>query len=455
MTTPPTPNNHPKTILLKAGQPATSLDYQERILAEKQEQQLRELVDTVGKRGKAGQHIQNVISVAMLSEGWDAANVTHIMGLRAFSSQLLCEQVIGRGLRRVAHDLDEQGFLTPEYVNIFGVPLSIFQDVGDDGGTPPTPKPSTRVEVEPERHTLQIKWPNIVRIETVMRQQLSIDWTQVQPLTLDPMQTPLAAEITPSLTGAPHLGLLSKIDLEQAADDFRMQTLIFKAARRLYFQTNHQFDLSKTYLAQQLVGLVEEFLSTDLLVIPSDWHQDALRKRLLIGLNMGVIVGHLSQYLHEQNLEKLAAVFAEPKAMSSTADMQPWQTTRPCMTTQKSQISHVVYDSTWEKTAADACEDMPEVVAWVKNDHLDFAVRYLWKGTTRLFIPDYLIRLTNGKTLVLEIKGQDSEKNRAKRVAMQTWIDAVNEQSAFGQWCFDVVFEPVKTRDVILSHAIG
>lgn len=433
----------------------TSLDYQERILAEKQEQQLRELVDTVGKRGKAGQHIQNVISVAMLSEGWDAANVTHIMGLRAFSSQLLCEQVIGRGLRRVAHDLDDNGFLTPEYVNIFGVPLSIFQDVGDGGSAPPSPKASTRVEVEPERHTLQIKWPNIVRIETVMRQQLSIDWTQVQPLTLDPMQTPLAAEITPSLTGAPHLGLLSKIDLEQAADDFRMQTLIFKAARRLYFQTNHQFDLSKTYLAQQLVGLVEEFLSTDLLVIPSDWHQDALRKRLLIGLNMGVIVGHLSQYLHEQNLEKLAAVFAEPKAISSTADMQPWQTTRPCMTTQKSQISHVVYDSTWEKTAADACEDMPEVVAWVKNDHLDFAVRYLWKGATRLFIPDYLIRLTNGKTLVLEIKGQDSDKNRAKRVAMQTWVDAVNEQAAFGQWCFDVVFEPVKTRDVVLSHAIG
>jgi type III restriction enzyme len=133
--------------------------------------------------------------------------------------------------------------------------------------------------------------------------------------------------------------------------------------------------------------------------------------------------------------------------------MQPWQTTRACMPTQKSQISHVVYDSTWEKTAADLCEEMPEVLAWVKNDHLDFSIRYLWKGATKLFIPDYLIRLTNGKTLVLEIKGQDSDKNRAKRLAMQTWVEAVNEQGAFGHWCFDVVFEPAKIRDTLLKHA--
>ena len=82
------------------------------LLAEKQEEQLRALVDTVGKRGKPGQQLQNVISVAMLSEGWDAANVTHIMGLRAFTSQLLCEQVIGRGLRRVAYERDENGLFS-------------------------------------------------------------------------------------------------------------------------------------------------------------------------------------------------------------------------------------------------------------------------------------------------------------------------------------------------------
>jgi type III restriction enzyme len=112
----------------------------------KKEELLRELVDTVGKRGQAGQDLQNVVSVAMLSEGWDAKNVTHIMGLRAFTSQLLCEQVIGRGLRRVAYDKDENGLYLPEFVNVFGVPLSIAMQPGDGGTSPPPPKPSTQIE---------------------------------------------------------------------------------------------------------------------------------------------------------------------------------------------------------------------------------------------------------------------------------------------------------------------
>ena len=108
----------------------------------KKEELLREIVDNVGKRGGAGQNLQKVISVAMLSEGWDAKNVTHIMGLRAFTSQLLCEQVIGRGLRRVGYDKDDDGLFLPEYVNVFGVPLSIYEP-GEGGEAPPPPKPST------------------------------------------------------------------------------------------------------------------------------------------------------------------------------------------------------------------------------------------------------------------------------------------------------------------------
>ena len=112
-----------------------------------------------------------------------------------------------------------------------------------------------------------------------------------------------------------------------------------------------------------------------------------------------------------------------------------------------------MYDSVWEKAVADLCEREPSISAWAKNDHLDFKVRYLYRGSSRNFIPDYLIRLGNGKTFVLEVKGQDSEQNRAKRVAMETWIEAVNEQAGFGQWCFDVVFEPAKIRDVVMAYA--
>src|SRR5207253_3362388 len=67
---------------------------------------LRKTVDTIGREGRPGEQIQNVISVGMLSEGWDAKTVTHIMGLRAFTSQLLCEQVVGRGLRRTSYEVD-------------------------------------------------------------------------------------------------------------------------------------------------------------------------------------------------------------------------------------------------------------------------------------------------------------------------------------------------------------
>ena len=426
------------------------------LLSLKQQEQLRALVDTVGKRGQPGQQLQNVISVAMLSEGWDAANVTHIMGLRAFTSQLLCEQVIGRGLRRVAHDMDEQGLLLPEYVNIFGVPLSIFQEISEDGETElRPPKPSVRVDVEPDRNHLEIRWPNIQRIDAVLRPELVLDWQNVEPLTLDPMQTPLNAEVAPSLTGFANLAMASEIDLERALDDFRLQNLIFRAARKLFLQNADSFGGDKQFLAVQLIRIVEQFLISDKLHIPSVWHQDPMRKQILFALNMDTVVGHVNRFVRLQNTEKLEAVFDELQQIGSTSRMRSWLTTKPCQATVRSQISHVVYDSTWEKAVADLCEKVPQVVAWAKNDHLDFVIRYLWRGSSRNFVPDYLIRLNNGKTLVLEVKGVDDDRNRIKRAAMALWVKTVNEQGGFGQWCFDVVFEPARTRDVIMQHAEG
>lgn len=437
-------------IIQASGLPA---DHIEALLELKQEEQLRELVDTVGKRGKAGQKLQNVTSVAMLSEGWDAANVTHIMGLRAFTSQLLCEQVIGRGLRRVAHDMDENGLFLPEYVNVFGVPLSIFQDTGEGGEAPPPPKPSIRIEVEPNRNQYEIRWPNVLRIESVLKRKLVMDWNKVEVLTLDPMNTPLSADVAPSLTSAPNLAMVSEIDLEKATEDFRLQNLIFRAARKLYLQSASSFGGDKQYLAVQLIRLVEQFLASDKLDIPSLWHQDEKRRHLLFALNMDTVVAHVHRFVTEQNVERLAAVFDESRPIGSTVQMRAWLTTKPCQPTTHSQISHAVYDSVWEKAVVDICEKQTFVAAWTKNDHLDFTVRYLWKGSTRNFVPDYLIRFTNGKTLVLEVKGRDSEQNKAKRAAMQTWVKTINEQGGFGQWCFDVVFDPAKIMDSISRHA--
>src|SRR5690606_8417896 len=209
-----------------------------RLRSMKKEELLREIVDNVGKRGRAVQDLQNVISVAMLSEGWDAKNVTHIMGLRAFTSQLLCEQVIGRGLRRVGYDTEEvsgdddvtRTLFRPEYVNVFGVPLSVFEDVGDGGEAPPPAKHSHQVESLPERNAFEIRWPNLLRVDHVVTPRLSVDWDEVEPLVLDQAKTAITADLAPAVGNATDLGQLHEIDLERLSDAFRLQHFVFQAA---------------------------------------------------------------------------------------------------------------------------------------------------------------------------------------------------------------------------------
>lgn len=425
----------------------------ERLRGLTKEELLRELVDNVGKRGAAAQDLQNVVSVAMLSEGWDAKNVTHIMGLRAFTSQLLCEQVIGRGLRRVSYDTDENGLFGPEYVNVFGVPLSIFQDVGEGGDAPPPPRPSMQVESLPERNAFEIRWPNVVRVDAVVKPVLSVDWDRVEPLSLDPAQTPISAEIAPALGGATDWNRIHVIDLEQLPEEFRLQRLTFKAARKAFDELRTKFSGNREYLVFQLIRLVEQFFAADKLVIPSLFHQEPLRRRILLALNIDLVVQHLLRFVREQNFERIEPVFDEEYPIGSTRYMRTWYTTKLCTPTRRSQISHVVADSAWEQHAANVLESSPLVEAYAKNDHLGFQIYYLWNGARRRFLPDFLIRLANGKTLVLEIKGESSEQDRAKRSALDAWVRAVNTKGGFGPWASDVVFEPAQMQDIISKHS--
>ncbi len=430
---------------------------QERWLAPgvKKEEVLRELVDTVGKPGQIGQDLQNVVSVAMLSEGWDAKTVTHIMGLRAFTSQLLCEQVIGRGLRRVAYDIDlDTGFYVPEYVNVFGVPLSVALQPGEGGEPPPPPKPSVQIKSLAERQVFEIKWPNILRVDQVVRPQLVVEWSQVPVLKIDPAQVALTADIAPALGGAADWSQIVTIDLEKLPEEFRLQRLVFKAAQKAFEKLQDQFKGQREYLLFQLVRLVEAFMASGKIEIPSLFHQDPLRQRILFSLHMDAIVGHLMAHVIEQNTLRLEAVFDGDRPVGSTRDMRPWYTTRVAEPTQRSQISHIVVDSGWEKYAANVVEKHPDVAAWAKNDHLGFHILYLWNGTKRKYVPDFLVRYTSGKTLVLEIKGEDSPQDQAKRRALDQWVQAVNAQRGFGTWAWDVVVgSAAGLQDVIAKHA--
>lgn len=432
----------------------------ELLRAMKKEELLRAIVDNVGKRNTAGQDLQNVISVAMLSEGWDAKNVTHIMGLRAFTSQLLCEQVIGRGLRRVSYDTEPvvcpdgvvRDLFLPEFVNVFGVPLSIVQH-GEGGKQPPPPKHITQIESIKDRSELEIAWPNVLRVDFVVRPELVVDWSKVPPLKLDPAQIHVSADMAPALGGAADLAKAVSIDLEQLPEEFRLQRLLFVSARKAFETLQHGFTGGRESLIQQLIRLVEQFFSSDKLDIPSLFHQDPLRKRILIAMSIDNIVQHVIEQVHQENSERLEPVFDPEFPIGSTRMMRTWYSTKPCLETTKSQISHAVVDSAWEHYTAQVLEKRKDVSAYAKNDHLGFQLHYLWRGSRRKYVPDFLIRLANGKQLVLEIKGEDSDQNRTKRLALDAWVRAVNARGGFGTWCWDVVkAEPSKVDDVIGHH---
>jgi type III restriction enzyme len=230
--------------------------------------------------------------------------------------------------------------------------------------------------------------------------------------------------------------------------------LLFLAAYQALFTLEHGFTGGRESLVLQLVRLVERFLQSDRLNIPSLFHQDPPRKRILIALSIDRVVAHVVAHIQQQNQEGLEPVFDAEYPIGSTRLMRPWHTTKPCQATVKSHISHAVADSTWEQFTTNTLESRKDVAAYAKNDHLGFHIYYLWRGSKRKFIPDFIIRLVNGKLLVLEIKGVDSDQNRAKRMALDAWVRAVNARGGFGVWCWDVVKgEPSKVYDVILHHA--
>ena len=412
---------------------------------------LRNMVDTVGKPGKPGEKIQNVISVGMLSEGWDAKTVTHIMGLRAFTSQLLCEQVVGRGLRRTSYEINPKtGLFDPEYVNIFGVPFTFLPHETTESGPPPPPTPKTLVEPDPAKAQFEIRWPNVIRIECVVQPILRVDWQQVSPLYLDAAQTVRIVELAPLLDGKPDFTRISRIDLQRLAQDFRLQRIVFETARDVFNQMQPSWKGCREILLAQLVRLIEQFLrSGRIVIVPQVVNQEPLLRRLMLTLNMSRIVQHIWHAIRQENSERLEPVFDHEHPIRSTGEMRPWYTGKPCHATKKSHINVCVYDSTWEASEAFVLDESPEVAAWVKNDHLGFEILYVYRGIVRKYRPDFLVRLANGHMLVLETKGRRTQEDAVKIAALQEWVNAVNSHGGFGTWHWAEARTPAEIKDVL------
>ncbi len=412
---------------------------------------LRKQVNTVGQEGKPGARIQNVISVGMLSEGWDARTVTQIMGLKAFTSQLLCEQVIGRGLRRASYDVNEQtGLFDPEYVNVFGVPFSFLPHEQSEDSTPPPAAIKITVRPVDEKREFAISWPNVVRIDRDISAQLAVDWNAVKPLEIDTAGTVEIAEIAPTVAGHLDFSQVTDIDLEPLMSEFRRQTAIFKTAQGLWREMKPNWKASPAVLMAELVRLTEQFIDSDRIQItPALFNQDEKRRRLVIMLNMSKVIRHFWQMIEFSNTETATIVLDSNYPIRATGDMSPWRTGKPCEATAKSHVNYCVYDSTWEASDAYILDNSDAVSAWVKNDHLGFEILYVHRGVVRKYRPDFLARLANGDFLVLETKGQETEQDRVKSRYLESWVQGVNAHGGFGHWRHAVARKPGEAWDLI------
>jgi len=410
-------------------------------------EELREQVNTVGKEGKPGAQVQCVIGVNMLSEGWDAQTVTHILGVRAFTSQLLCEQVIGRGLRRIDYD----NLSEPEYVTVFGVPFT-YLPVEDTGKPPKPPVPKTKIEPIAERATLEIRWPHVLRVDYKLNYFLELDWNRLKPLELSTEDARTVVEIAPVIDGKPDLTRLTEIDLMKFGEEKRFQTLKLQAAVRLLERFKENWEGNPASHIGQLLRIIDQFIESDKFVVKvPKFEHAALLKRIVISLNLQKIVDHIGQFIKSSSSEDPVAIFDTVRPVRSTATAFVWYTSKPTQPVQKSQISHIVADSRWEGSAAFEFERdrIPGLVSWVKNDHLGFEIYYLWKGSLHAYFPDFIIKFKDNRYLILEIKGQKTDQDDAKWSAAQEWVRAVNLDGNFGKWEFKTLEKPSDVFEVV------
>jgi len=422
---------------------------------------LRRKVATVGKVGEPGEQVRCVISVGMLTEGWDAQNVTQVFGLRAFESQLLCEQVVGRGLRRISYDFDLDENDVPqneEYVDIYGIPFEVIPTKKKPTSAPPQLKDSTLVKSLAEREHLKIEFPRVEGFVWQVSSQITADINSVPVLKIEPTQEPTevisVARVGYQTGGsivAPGESLITT--REAFYEQNRPQRIEYIIAGRVTeaLLAHETFRFSaRQMLFPQVLAIVREYLDHRVVYNGMDRRELGLEKYV--------------QFISERLTDAIRPADDDGKSTllprierfrprGATAEVL-FRTTRPCRPTVKSHISHVVLDTaTWEASASFKLESSPLVQSYARNDHLDFVIAYTFAGAPHNFFPDFLVRLTNGVTLILEVKGQEREQDRAKYTAAQRWCEAVSNWGQMGRWAFDHCGEPGSVQAVLARHA--
>jgi type III restriction enzyme len=427
-------------------------------------EELRKVVATVGKIGQPGEHVRCVVSVAMLTEGWDANNVTHILGIRAFGSQLLCEQVVGRGLRRMDYTPDPStGLLVEEYVDVYGIPFSVIPFKGRPIGTKAQEdKPKQHVRALPERKHLEIRFPIVEGYAFSLKHNLvRCDVDSMDRLVIEPHYEPTATFISATVgyrEGSPTIGGLTVPTVQQDRHEYYAQnhinTIMFQIAKTIVEQlaeVARQGDDAKSrvlrlqsrhQLFPQVYSIVDEYVRTKV-----DF-QGEHPSELGLELYATRVIERIRDRIEPDDVHgepPLMPVLNRYKQLGSTEDVD-FKTTKPCFATAMSHVNQVVADTQqWEQSAAFRLEMAARrgvIKSYAKNDRLGLTIPYDYLGIEHTYTPDYVVQLANAVTILLEIKGEEDNRDKSKHDAARRWISAVNNWAQQGRWALHVCRNP-------------
>jgi type III restriction enzyme len=415
-------------------------------------------MNTVGKPGRLGEDVRCVVSVSMLTEGWDANTVSHVLGVRAFGTQLLCEQVVGRALRRRSHATDEEDHFSPEYAEVYGVPFSFIPAAGSVG-EPKTLPPPTHVRALDERAEAEITFPRVVGYRYAFAvDRLNADFKKESMLVLSAGDVPTTTDIA-GIVGETATHTLD--DLKSR----REQEVAFRLAKRL---------LQLKFLDSGVGGEPAEeiFLFPQLLAITRRYMAEKVRCKDDAFVQM-LLLHRIADDACDRIYRAIARHRPDgPDVVGVRPSLHPFEPTGSTRfvnfdsrkdtyrTGEKCHVSHVVCDTgSWEQKLARSLEEMDEVRYYVKNEHLGFAIPYSLDGEEHNYLPDFIARIQDGHgdddllNLIVEVSGAGRRDKAAKVATTRTmWVPAVNGTGAFGRWDYIEVRDPWDAKTLIRRH---
>jgi len=396
---------------------------------------LREVMNTVGKENRLGGSIRCVVSVSMLSEGWDANTVTHVLGVRAFGTQLLCEQVIGRALRRQSYDLNEENRFHVEYADVLGIPFDFTAK--PVVSRPPPPRPTVHVQaVRPERDALEIRFPRVQGY----RVDLPTERLTAQFSPEDSM------ELTPDLVGATetqNAGIIGEsvdLSLIHAGAVRPSQVLYELAAHLVLTKWRDPGDDPKLHLFGQLKRIAREWLENHLVckggTFPAQLKYKVLADMACEKITRGIVQAYVGTKPVKAMLDPYNPTGSTRHVNFRTSKTNRWETD-----SRRSHVNWAILDSDWEGEFCRVAESHPRVRAYVKNQNLGLEVPYRYGSEMRTYRPDFIVLLDDGRDdplhLVVEVKGYRREDAKEKKATMDTyWVPGVNNLGQYGRWAF-------------------